>query len=70
MKSVLRYKSEDFQYLLKYYSEEFKKNVSKSDLLDAMNEKIMEVGFDDKMEFYNEEGHKLQEIYDNIYLMN
>lgn len=70
MKSVLRYKSEDFQYLLKYYSEEFLKNVSKSDLLDAMNEKIMEVGFDDRLEYYNEEGHKLQKIYDNIYIMN
>ena len=70
MKSVLRYKSEDFQYLLKYYSEEFLKNVSKSDLLDAMNEKIMEVGFDDRLEYYNEEGHKLQKMYDNIYIMN
>lgn len=70
MKSVLRYKSEDFQYLLKYYSEEFLKNVSKSELLDAMNEKIMEVGFDDRLEYYNEEGHKLQKIYDNIYDMN
>ncbi len=70
MKSVLRYKSVDFQYLLKYYSEEFLIHVSKSDLLDAMSEKIMEVGFDDRLEFYNAEGHKLQEIYDNIYDMN
>nr|DAN93844.1 MAG TPA: hypothetical protein [Caudoviricetes sp.] len=70
MESVLIYKPDDFRYLKKYYSEEYLKNASKSDFLDAMNEKIMEVGFDDKLEFYNDEGKKLQEIYDNIYYMN
>ena len=62
MESILIYKPDDFRYLNKYYSEEYLKNASISDLLDAMNEKIMEVGFD--------EGKMLQEIYDNIYYMN
>ena len=70
MESILIYKPDDFRYLKKYYSEEYLKNASKSDFLDAMNEKIMEVGFDDKLEFYNDEGKKLQEIYVNIYYMN
>ena len=70
MESILIYKPDDFRYLNKYYSEEYLKNASISDLLDAMNEKIMEVGFDDKLEFYNDEDKKLQEIYDNIYYMN
>lgn len=36
----------------------------------ALDDKIIEVGFDDNMEFYNDEGKKLQKIYDNIYDMN
>lgn len=43
---------------------------SDANILDALYEKIIEVGFDDKLEFYNDEGKKLQEIYDNIYYMN
>lgn len=69
MNSVVNYKPEDFKYLQKYFSIDFLERVSISDLLDVMNEKIMLVGFDEKW-FYNAEGHKLQEIYDNICDMN
>lgn len=68
MKSVWKYKPEDFEYLKKYFDEDFLN--SDANILDALDDKILEVGFDDKMEFYNEEGHKLQKIYDNIYDMN
>nr|DAV26368.1 MAG TPA: hypothetical protein [Caudoviricetes sp.] len=40
------------------------------EILLELNYVIIEHGFDDKMEFYNDEGKKLQEIYDNIYYMN
>ena len=68
MESVWKYKAEDFKYLQKYFDVDFLN--SNANILDALNEKIIEVGFDDKLEFYNEEGKKLQEIYDNIYYMN
>lgn len=68
MKSIWKYKPEDFEYLKKYFDEDFLN--SEANILDALDDKIIEVGFDDKMEFYNEEGLKLQEIYDNIYDMN
>ena len=68
MESVWKYKAEDFKYLQKYFDVDFLN--SDANILDALYEKIIEVGFDDKLEFYNDEGKKLQEIYDNIYYMN
>ena len=68
MKSIWKYKSEDFEYLKKYFDESFL--MSDADVLLALDDKIIEVGFDDNMEFYNDEGKKLQKIYDNIYDMN
>lgn len=70
MKSIWKYKPEDFEYLKKYMDEEFLKSKPIREILLELNYVIIEVGFDDKMEFYNEEGLKLQEIYDNIYDMN
>lgn len=67
----MKYLKEDYEYLKKYFSADFLDNVkSRKELLIELDDKIVEVGFDDKMEFYNAEGHKLQEIYDNIYDMN
>lgn len=68
MKSIWKYKPEDFEYLKKYFDESFL--MSDADVLLALDDKIIEVGFDDNMEFYNDEGKKLQKIYDNIYDMN
>ena len=67
MKSVWKYRPEDYEYLKKYFDEDFLN--SDANILDAIDDKILEVGFDEKW-FYNAEGHKLQEIYDNIYDMN
>lgn len=64
----MKYLKEDYEYLKKYFDEDFLN--SDANILDALYDTIMEVGFDDKMEFYNAEGHKLQEIYDNICDMN
>lgn len=67
----MKYLKEDYEYLKKYFDADFLNSVkSRKELLLELDDKILEVGFDDKMEFYNEEGHKLQEIYDNIYDMN
>lgn len=68
MKSIWKYKPEDFEYLKKYFDESFL--MSDADVLLALDDKIIEVGFDDNMEFYDDEGKKLQKIYDNIYDMN
>lgn len=66
----IKYLQSDYEYLLKYMDEEFLKSKPIREILLELNYVIIEFGFDDKMEYYNEEGHKLQEIYDNIYDMN
>lgn len=70
MDSQVKYIQSDYDYLLKYMDEEFLKSNSIREILLELNYVIIEHGFDDNMEFYNDEGKKLQEIYDNIYDMN
>lgn len=70
MDSQVKYTQSDYDYLLKYIDEELLKSKSIREILLELNYVIMEHGFDDNMEFYNDEGKKLQKIYDNIYDMN
>lgn len=70
MDSQIKYLQSDYEYLLKYMDETFLKTKPIREILLELNYVIIEHGFDDKMEFYNDEGKKLQEIYDNIYYMN
>ena len=68
--SQIKYLQSDYEYFLKYMDESFLKTKPIREILLELNYVIIEHGFDDKMEFYNDEGKKLQEIYDNIYYMN
>ena len=68
--SKLIYRDEDFEYLKKYLNDDFLISCNIGDLLLELNYVIVKFGFDDKMERYNNEGKRLQEIYDNIYEMN
>ena len=58
------------QLLLKYVDIELTDDTDIDEVLDLLDDKITEIGFDDKQEWLNPVGHDLQLLYDALYSQN